>query len=692
MTIGLILKQLDVEYQTTVYKGVKEAACRQGCHLVCIQGELFETVQDPMAPPFSTCAFLPLDGLLILSSLIVNNRNTLSDCGFQEVFGNIPIVSVGSLLPGYPHLVVDFDQALSDLVSHLVCQHGYRKLLYLGGPDTNRDNMIREQGLKINVDRLSRNYPELSLEIRNGPLFSEHAGTQLARDYIHSHPERDVDVIVAGSDDLAVGVLKYLSTCVESGWGACPVTGVDDIPHAAMLSQPLTTIRQPLFELGYQSAELLMGLITGKKIPSLSPVRAELVVRGSCGCSCESFTVTPSVVKNFQKEAQLLRDATVLGQELMGVAGWEGITSALDFFLPGAGVRFFRLMIYPPSDKTISDRALLMYQWLPEGDGNRMNLPEELEPGALAETVNRAFRDGVSACSLVHLRSGKERLGLLVYAVDESAEPFMSSCGVFLSHTLKRLQVLEQEAAYTRNLEEQIQSRTRELAEEARRRVAVEAEVLKISDLERMRFSMDLHDDICQRLAGMAMISGNLAGEDPQLMTLSRMLTETLVRTRRYAHESFPMDLESMDFSEAIERLCDSIDTLNGWRCLFAGKKNLPAGLSRKGKINLYRIIQEALHNAVAHSGGSEIVVGIRQVEEQLELTVKDNGVGFTEILPGPKVDHTERRPRGLGLKSMEYRAHQLGGSFQIVSPEEGGALVMVLVPLEGKGGTYGGE
>jgi DNA-binding LacI/PurR family transcriptional regulator len=75
MRIGLFLKYLDEEYQSSVYAGVREAARRLGIQLVCVQGETFEHCRDPGATLFPALAFLRLDGILLLSSIIVDQAN-----------------------------------------------------------------------------------------------------------------------------------------------------------------------------------------------------------------------------------------------------------------------------------------------------------------------------------------------------------------------------------------------------------------------------------------------------------------------------------------------------------------------------------------------------------------------------------------------------------------------------------------
>jgi signal transduction histidine kinase len=206
----------------------------------------------------------------------------------------------------------------------------------------------------------------------------------------------------------------------------------------------------------------------------------------------------------------------------------------------------------------------------------------------------------------------------------------------------------------------------------------VEAEVLRISDLERRRFSADLHDDICQRLAGISMFCKSLIGQDAPavfLPELSELIDETLVRTRRYAHDSFPMDLDAFGLREAIAGLCDSIGREGGIPCTFSWKAPEKLPLNRNQELNIYRIIQEALQNVLKHSGAALAQVELSGEAESLRLRIMDNGKGMAG--KGRK----GWGQRSLGLRSMEYRAHQLGAEYRL-SSRRGSTVVELVIPL----------
>jgi signal transduction histidine kinase len=216
------------------------------------------------------------------------------------------------------------------------------------------------------------------------------------------------------------------------------------------------------------------------------------------------------------------------------------------------------------------------------------------------------------------------------------------------------------------------------LREETRRRTVAEAEVLRIS--------IDLHDDICQRLAGISMLCKSLipsANPQPSLPELSRLIDESLALIRLYARNSFPAELEG-GLEKALGDLCHTVTEQSGIPCVFSWTATPlpdPAPLSPAGfgpaifspaqEINLYRIAQEAIQNAVKHSGATQIKVETRFEKGCFTLVISDNGSG------------TANPREGMGLRSMRHRAEQLGAGFRFDSSQEGGTRVRVEMKVE---------
>jgi signal transduction histidine kinase len=108
--------------------------------------------------------------------------------------------------------------------------------------------------------------------------------------------------------------------------------------------------------------------------------------------------------------------------------------------------------------------------------------------------------------------------------------------------------------------------------------------------------------------------------------------------------------------------------------CTFNCPNTLPV-LSREAELDLYRIAQEAIHNAVQHGAATEVQVQLTLDAEALKLIISDNGRGFS---PG-KLE--QRDDRGMGLRIMQYRAAGLNARLEIESEPGRGCTVACVIP-----------
>lgn len=674
MRIGLILKNLDEEYQCTIYNAILKEAEKRQVTLLCIQGESFHSVQKNSTALFPSRHFLNLDGVLLLSSIIINNQDDQLHT-LQECFSSIPAVSIGRKLNKIPSVIVDTDTPFRELMDHLFTHHSYQKYLYLGGPEGNWDSQNRERVFLESLEGFRKKNKNVEGSVLRGEMFSQRTGANLISRYLERHPQRDIDVIVAGSDTMALGALRFLNSQEDSSWKDCPITGFDDIPMAGKNRPSLTTVRQPLLEMGKKALQLLLEQISTSKAQLLTHIPGQFLQRRSCSCSGEEKS--PDAELFLYKERQFLRSNSFFAQILMTARNYRNILEGLKEFLENLGIACFSLLLFTHPDETIPEKARLLYekQGLKSSfycDENKIQALKSFFIHPFPNIKRENFQ-------LYHLHYGKEQLGLMFFSAEEEKLPYMTSCGLFLSNSIKSLQVLEKEQAYAQELEYQVEQRTRAWKEENKKRMQVEAEILKISDLERMRFSMDLHDDICQRLAGITMISKNAAADSPLMQTLWEMSSETLRRTRQYAYDSFPVELDSMGLEESLLHFCDDINKKQDVQCQLTIQNPPVPEFPQQVQINLYRIAQEAIHNALKHSKGDKLNLLLDNSPAGFCMYIDDNGVGNPLIQKGNNENQkNKRRPRGLGLRSMEYRTRQMNGQFRIESSPSGGTRIFV--------------
>ncbi|TCW60940.1 substrate-binding domain-containing protein [Treponema sp. J25] len=711
--IALFVNNLDEEYQISIYRAVREAAKAQQYRLICIQSE---TIFRPelKGKPFYSAPWLSVAGILLLSSVIGGELKREDRNYLEKTFGSVPVVSIGRQFFDLPSILIRSKKAFSSLLRHLIEDHKYHSFLYIGGPIHHHDNIIREQIVQEVIKEYRQQGISLELTIEHG-LFHEYSSMVITNRYLNERPEHPFDVIITANDNMAIGVLKAIETSENPYWKSCAITGFDDIPLAALEYPSLTTIHQPLDELGRRAVELLDHLIKKENHSTVQFVESSLVLRESCGCQTKTgtghiisspilgilqgYTSLPHrLLVNHQKSftesdasllmylsiksEQYLRNLSYLGQRLITINTYHGMVQHLSDFLAALSVPLCYLFVFPTPQKEGRPEALLLYK---KSQGKEENLGDN-PPLVLIQEILQEEEDPVQC--VYPLRSGDNYVGILVYYAEDYAQPHLCSCATFLANNLERLYELEKEKQRAQILEEQVQLRTQELVKayeeiqaEARRREAVEAEVLRISELERLRFSLDLHDDICQRLAGLSMYCKSMLPQYPGLRDVIQMIDETLTLTRQYAHDAFPVELENLGLEKALENLCATMERQTG--CAYNFFWDIPSDISRLSKsqaINLYRIVQEAVNNSVKHGKATEITIeGKEDPPGTAYIIISDNGKGderLNDIPMNPTV-------AGVGLRSIQYRIHQLHGTLTIRSSSQKGTHIHIKIPLE---------
>ena len=213
------------------------------------------------------------------------------------------------------------------------------------------------------------------------------------------------------------------------------------------------------------------------------------------------------------------------------------------------------------------------------------------------------------------------------------------------------------------------------IASDITARRQLEAEVLQIAEAERERLAAELHDGACQELTGIQFLA-NLLRRDlakashPLAMQARRIeeaISEATEHTREVARGMNPVVADGDGLMHALRQLAETITTTRRIRCSFECPK--PVAIENAiASHELYRIAQEAVHNALRHGRARRITVRLSEVRDEIRLSVRDNGRG----LPAD-VSHAP----GMGLRVMKYRAGSIGGQF-LVRPRRGGGTEVI--------------
>jgi PAS domain S-box-containing protein len=205
--------------------------------------------------------------------------------------------------------------------------------------------------------------------------------------------------------------------------------------------------------------------------------------------------------------------------------------------------------------------------------------------------------------------------------------------------------------------------------------------LLEAQEQERARIARDLHDDFNQRLAMLAIGIEQLREDLPNpsdglLRNLDELYKQTLEMSedvQSLAHELHTPKLELLGIAVAMRSFCREFGERQKVKIDFSeeGRTVVPSEIS----VCLFRVLQEALHNALKHSGVRHFTAELRCEPNEVELTVRDSGVGFDPDAAG--------KGKGLGLTSIKERLRLVDGIVSINSQVNGGTTIRARVPLD---------
>ena len=262
--------------------------------------------------------------------------------------------------------------------------------------------------------------------------------------------------------------------------------------------------------------------------------------------------------------------------------------------------------------------------------------------------------------------------------IQSSGKPYFKPNGepdrlLGVSLDITRRKLMEEEL---RENEEILRISQKDLRKLAGRLISAKEEELR-------RLSRELHDDLTQRLAVLAIEAGKLElhfleeSSLPEFIQKVSEIKEQLIKisedVHRISRQLHPTILEDLGLLRAIESECALINQREKINIDFSSK-NIPDRLPQEISLCLYRIVQEGLNNCICHSGTKSCKVILKGSEDKVSLTVKDTGRGFDPV--------AVRDKPGLGLSSMRERVQLVGGNFKVDSQSGRGTTVHVNIPL----------
>jgi DNA-binding LacI/PurR family transcriptional regulator len=277
-TLGLMLPEISGAFFAPMIRGIETGVRQAGYDMLIYsthnpqasEGHPHHRLRRPLGEHNT-------DGLLVFTnSLEQNELERLYTLGF-------PVVLLYLSPPAgidFPVVTIENQKAAQALVSHLIEEHGRRRIVFLRGPEGHEDSELREAGyrraLEVHGLAFDPNLVARGEFIENGAYL---AMQQLIKDGVA------FDAVFSGDDDSASGVLRALREAGIRVPEAVSLAGFDDLPYAQHIAPPLTTVHSPIEQVGLEAVRVLIRLICGESVEPRLVLPTQLVIRQSCGCT-----------------------------------------------------------------------------------------------------------------------------------------------------------------------------------------------------------------------------------------------------------------------------------------------------------------------------------------------------------------------------------------------------------------------
>ncbi len=319
-------------------------------------------------------------------------------------------------------------------------------------------------------------------------------------------------------------------------------------------------------------------------------------------------------------------------------------------------------------------------------NGELIFTPEDRAREQEEKEMQIALREGVASDRRWHLRKDGSRVWIdgIMRRLDDANGNLRGFAKIGRDAT-ELHQAEEQLQQSHRDLETRVLERTAQLTAlneqlqaEMKGRMELEHEILLISERERRRIGQDLHDSLCQELAAASLFlqtaahkmgKKNPAGSKA-LEDAARIVNDNVGLARDLARGLHPVELTSQGLANALRELAFRTSQLRSVTCHF----ECPRQVRIRDEVialNLYRIAQEAVTNAVKNGKATEIRMKLLRNRKALSLSIRDNGKGFAVSKIGS----------GMGLHIMKYRADVIGAEVTIDSVPGKGTTVTCCLP-----------
>ena len=313
-----------------------------------------------------------------------------------------------------------------------------------------------------------------------------------------------------------------------------------------------------------------------------------------------------------------------------------------------------------------------------ENGPEALDLALRTSPDLILLDVMMPNMDGFEVCRRIRSMPQIAEVPVIILTALDDSEALLKGIEAgaddFLSKPIDRREMLARVRTITRL------NRYRIIAEQRSKLEELAARLISAQELERLRISRELHDDLGQTLTTLMLDIRNLQSDltlpiaelFARLESLHHQVFEATGKVRQLAHDLRPAIVDTLGLNKSLQVYCEK----------FSARTLIPVTLDIQPampelpdyyNVILYRVLQEALTNVAKHAQATHAWVELSIEGASVQLVVQDNGKGFKR----------EQKFEGVGIMGMRERVELVGGTMEIHQPANGGVIITASLPTK---------
>lgn len=284
--IGFFVAELEGEYCSELCKGAHDAAEELDANLIIFPGKAIASpykYQYQLNIIYDLVDGSNLDGLIV-SNTILNFY--LKDHSLDELYRNykpLPIINISFTHEDMPGILINNKAGLYQGLVHLIKTHHKKRIAFIRGPETNNE---AEERYSVYLKALEDNHIPLDESIVYLGDFSNYSAAAAIHEFLDMR-KVEFDSLAAANDEMALKAMELMIARGIKVPEEVAVLGFDDVDGAKLSIPSLTTVRQPVYDMGWKAMETVVKVVGGTKSGNVI-LDTSLVIRESCGCMAQS--------------------------------------------------------------------------------------------------------------------------------------------------------------------------------------------------------------------------------------------------------------------------------------------------------------------------------------------------------------------------------------------------------------------